>query len=423
MHYRAFRAQAAMSKRISLWFSAPLLGILAFHMICESMVIPVLVPTLVEASSAAHDMLPGFSDSARKLAYGFVLSVYPVALFFCAPIIGSLSDSIGRKAVLIATLCGAVLGCAAQGLAMEFLSVWLLALGRVAVGITAGVDGTIQAALLERCSGKNQKNFYLGATLLAMSLGLMLGPAFAALFIDESASAFTWSLPFFITAALFALAAFALSFSMPGSARVAKSELSRMDWFGGLRDIVLLAKSKRSRTLVSIFCLNQVGAGAFFAAVPLVLESKSGFSAREIAAFLSVEGVFSGAVFAFFGPMLLRRASAPKALVASLAVGVATVALPLVSENYWEMWAIPPMQAGGFALSYFVTLAIFSESAPEGRRGWVLSVLSSLWGLTMGVGLALCGLLAGLADEFCIAVCLALCAASLALSARARASI
>ena len=421
MHYRAFRAQAAMSKRISLWFSAPLLGILAFHMICESMVIPVLVPTLVEASSAAHDMLPGFSDSARKLAYGFVLSVYPVALFFCAPIIGSLSDSIGRKAVLIATLCGAVLGCAAQGLAMEFLSVWLLALGRVAVGVTAGVDGTIQAALLERCSGKNQKNFYLGATLLAMSLGLMLGPAFAALFIDESASAFTWSLPFFITAALFALAAFALSFSMPGSARVAKSELSRMDWFGGLRDIVLLAKSKRSRTLVSIFC--QVGAGAFFAAVPLVLESKSGFSAREIAAFLSVEGVFSGAVFAFFGPMLLRRASAPKALVASLAVGVATVALPLVSENYWAMWAIPPMQAGGFALSYFVTLAIFSESAPEGRRGWVLSVLSSLWGLTMGVGLALCGLLAGLADEFCIAVCLALCAASLALSARARASI
>lgn len=412
-----------MSKRISLWFSAPLLGILAFHMICESMVIPVLVPTLIESSSAAHDMIPGFSDSARKLAYGFVLSVYPVALFFCAPIIGSLSDALGRKAVLLATLCGAVLGCAAQGLAVELLSVWLLVLGRVAVGITAGVDGTIQAALLERCSGKNQKNFYLGATLLAMSLGLMLGPAFAAVFIDEKASAFTWSLPFFITACLFAAAAAALSFSMPGSARVARSELSRIDWFGGLRDVAILAKSGRSRMLVSVFCLNQVGAGAFFAVVPLILESKSGFSAREIAAFLSAEGVFSGAVFAFFGPMLLRRVSAPKALVASLAVGAATVALPLVSENYWVMWAVPPMQAGGFALSYFVTLAIFSENAPEGRRGWILSVLSSLWGLTMGVGLALCGLLAGLADGFCVAVCLALCAAALALCVRGRAAI
>lgn len=229
-----------------------------------------------------------------------------------------------------------------------------------------------------------------------MSLGLMLGPAFAALFIDEGASAFTWSLPFFITAVLFALAAFALSFSMPGSARVAKSELSRVDWFGGLRDVGILAKSKRSRTLVSVFCLNQVGAGAFFAVMPLILESESGFSAREIAAFLSVGGVFSGAVFAFFGPMLLRRVSAPKALAASLAVGVATVALPMVSKNYWAMWAVPPMQACGFALSYFVTLAIFSENAPEGRRGWILSVLSSLWGLTMGIGL--CALRAARGD-------------------------
>lgn len=193
-----------MAKRVPFLFSIPLLGILAFHLICESMVIPILIPTLIDAVSETHDMLPGFSPAARKLVYGIVLSVYPIALFFCAPIIGALSDSIGRKRVLLATLIGAMLGCAAQGVAMEILSVWILAIGRIAVGVTAGVDGTIQAALIEKCSGKDQKNFYLGATLLAMSLGLMLGPAFAALFIDEKASALTWSLPFFIMAALFA---------------------------------------------------------------------------------------------------------------------------------------------------------------------------------------------------------------------------
>ena len=194
-----------MAKRVPFLFSIPLLGILAFHLICESMVIPILIPTLIDAVSETHDMLPGFSPAARKLVYGIVLSVYPIALFFCAPIIGALSDSIGRKRVLLATLIGAMLGCAAQGVAMEILSVWILAIGRIAVGVTAGVDGTIQAALIEKCSGKDQKNFYLGATLLAMSLGLMLGPAFAALFIDEKASALTWSLPFFIMAALFAV--------------------------------------------------------------------------------------------------------------------------------------------------------------------------------------------------------------------------
>lgn len=121
-----------------------------------------------------------------------------------------------------------MLGCAAQGVAMEILSVWILAIGRIAVGVTAGVDGTIQAALIEKCSGKDQKNFYLGATLLAMSLGLMLGPAFAALFIDEKASALTWSLPFFIMAALFAVSAAILCFSMKEPAAAKSRKLSQI---------------------------------------------------------------------------------------------------------------------------------------------------------------------------------------------------
>ena len=405
-----------MAKRVPFLFSIPLLGILAFHLICESMVIPILIPTLIDAVSESHDMLPGFSPAARKLIYGIVLSVYPIALFFCAPIIGALSDSIGRKRVLLATLIGAMLGCAAQGVAMEILSVWILAIGRIAVGITAGVDGTIQAALIEKCSGKDQKNFYLGATLLAMSLGLMLGPAFAAMFIDEKASALTWSLPFFIMAALFAVSAAMLCFSMKDPAAAKGLKLSQIDWLGGLRDLRKLMDSGKSRRLIAIFCLNQVGAGAFFAAVPLVLESSGGFSPREIAAFLSAEGIFSGAVFAFFGPMLLKRTSLKNALVIGLSASVITIAVPLVFDNYFALWSITILQAAGFGITYFATLAIFSENAPDGKRGWVLSVLSSLWGLTMGGGLALCGVLAGISNATCVSACLILCAAALFIS-------
>ena len=168
--------------------------------------------------------------------------------------------------------------------------------------------------------------------------------------------------------------------------------------------------------LIAIFCLNQVGAGAFFAAVPLVLESSGGFSPREIAAFLSAEGIFSGAVFAFFGPMLLKRTSLKNALVIGLSASVATIAVPLVSDNYFALWSITILQATGFGITYFTTLAIFSENAPDGKRGWVLSVLSSLWGLTMGGGLALCGVLAGISNATCVSACLMLCAAALFIS-------
>lgn len=412
-----------MSNRVSIWFSAPLLGILAFHLICESMVIPILVPTLIEPSQTLHDMLPNFSDSARKFVYGFVLSVYPIALFFCAPLIGALSDKLGRKCVLIATLIGSILGCVAQGIAMESLSAGLLIFGRALVGITAGVDGTIQAALLEKCSGKTQKNFYLGATMLAMSLGLMLGPAFAALFINSEASNWAWSIPFFIIAVFFVFAMLALIFSMPDSGKLKKTKLSQIDWLGGLRDVGTLAKAKKSRVLISIFCFNQVGAGAFFAVVPLILASSCGFSPREIAAFLSVEGIFAGIVFAFLGPKLLEKISNRRALILGLWLSLLTIFLLLVSKNYWLMWSLTALQATGFSLTYFVMLAIFSESAPEGKRGWILSVLTSLWGLTMGLGLVLCGILAGFSNELCIVGCLIFSAVALFLAVRKKNAI
>ena len=111
------------------------------------MVIPILAPTLATPVSAAHDMLPGFSAEIHKLCYGISLAVYPVAVFFCAPILGALSDKIGRKPVLIYALAGTIAGSLLQGVGMEILSVCMFLLGRALVGATAGIDGAIQAAI------------------------------------------------------------------------------------------------------------------------------------------------------------------------------------------------------------------------------------------------------------------------------------
>ena len=45
--------------KIAFWFSAPLLAALFFHMVCESMVVPILAPTLAEPISPA-EQTPGF---------------------------------------------------------------------------------------------------------------------------------------------------------------------------------------------------------------------------------------------------------------------------------------------------------------------------------------------------------------------------
>lgn len=400
--------------KISLWYSAPLLSLLFFHLVCESMVIPILEPTLANPLEG-HDMVPGFSAGMHKILYGFALAVYPIVVFCCAPVIGALSDKLGRRPVLLVSVIAAASGSFGQGLGMEFLSLPLFLAGRTLVGASAGVDGVIQAALLDRCVGEKQKNFYLGATLLAMSIGFMFGPAFAALAIRQDAPTLTWSLPFLILGFIFAAMYPVIAKNLPAKAAATEAKALKIDWLSGIRDIAKLKESKEARGLILMFVLSQTASGCFTATIPLILTQTFGFSIKMLAAFISVGGVFAGIIFGFVGPQMLLRFKKTSALRFAMCMCVTAVIFPFVASSE-TIWVLTCIQASGFALSYYVMLSIFSESTDESMRGWILSVLSSMWGLTMGMGLLLCGLLAWISNWAALGACIVLAAASLYLS-------
>jgi len=393
---------------ISIWYSVPLLSVLIFHMVCESMVIPVLAPTLATPISANHDMLLGWSPEIHKFCYGISLAVYPIAVFFCAPILGALSDRIGRKFVIMWSLVVAIAGSLLQGVGMEILSVVTFVIGRALVGATAGIDGTIQAALLDKCSNKKQKNFYLGASLFSMSLGFIIGPAFAAIFIDENSSLLAWSMPFFMTAAVFTAIMFALKSSMREKVEKAKTKIAQFDWFSGLRDIAELRHSKTTRILLLIFTFNELSGGCFTALAPLILTQDFGFGVKSLAWFMSLEGICGGILFALVGPKLLEKFTHRSVLVFSMFMSIISLILPFFPSIGAGIWIITATQALGFLLTYYVILAMFSELSAENKRGWILSVLSSLWGLTMGAGLVICGVLVTISNSVCLSACIVL---------------
>ena len=400
--------------KIAFWFSAPLLAALFFHMVCESMVVPILAPTLAEPISPAHDMLAGYSQGAHKFFYGLALAVYPILVFLCAPIIGAVSDTVGRRPVLLAALVGTILGCVGQGLGMEILSVSLFVAGRALVGATAGVDGVIQAALLDKCASEKQKNFYLGASLLAMSVGFMAGPAFAALLVDENASAFAWSAPFYVLAVMFLWTRVLIWRKIPSGG--GRASFAKIKWLAGIADIAVLFRIKQARHLVAIFVLAEIAAGCYVAVTPLVLAQTFGFSVREIAVFMSLEGVFASVVYALIGPFMLAHLSKNFILRFSMFMCVITCGLLFFGEIGAFIWADSFFMAIGFSLAYYIILSMFSDTSDERRRGWILSVLSSLWGLTMGMGLMLCGVLVGFSNALCLIVCVALGVAAFLMS-------
>jgi DHA1 family tetracycline resistance protein-like MFS transporter len=106
--------------------------------------------------------------------YGsWLIAVYAIMQFFCAPIIGNLSDRYGRRPVILFSLFG--FGVDYLFLAFAPTYGWLF-IGRIVAGITGASFTTAAAYIADVSTPENRaKNF--GMIGAAFGLGFILGPA------------------------------------------------------------------------------------------------------------------------------------------------------------------------------------------------------------------------------------------------------
>lgn len=133
-------------------------------------------------------------DISTASKYGsFLTAMYAVTQFFCAPLIGNLSDKYGRRPVLLFSLFG-------FGIDYLFLSFaptygWLFA-GRLIAGITGASLTTAAAYIADISSPENRaKNF--GIIGAAFGMGFIIGPV-----IGGEMSHFGLRAPFYFAAGL-----------------------------------------------------------------------------------------------------------------------------------------------------------------------------------------------------------------------------
>lgn len=132
-------------------------------------IIPVM-PTLIQE-------LTGSTISQAAELGGWLISVYAIAQFFCAPIVGGLSDRFGRRPVLLASLFG-------FGLDYLFLAFaptigWLF-VGRCIAGVM-GASFTTGAAYIADVSTPENRSQNFGMIGAAFGLGFIIGPVIGGL--------------------------------------------------------------------------------------------------------------------------------------------------------------------------------------------------------------------------------------------------
>jgi DHA1 family tetracycline resistance protein-like MFS transporter len=143
---------------------AMLLAITFLTALSMTIVVPIL-PFVVQ--DHVHD--------AKDIALwvGVLEAVFSACALFSAPVLGALSDRIGRKPVLVVSLLGTAVGTALFGVGG---GLWMLILSRIIDGTTAG-DMPVAMAYLADITAPEDRAKQFGLVGAVGGVGFMFGPA------------------------------------------------------------------------------------------------------------------------------------------------------------------------------------------------------------------------------------------------------
>ncbi|MCU1504114.1 MAG: hypothetical protein JWM12_3468 [Ilumatobacteraceae bacterium] len=147
---------------------------------------------------------------ASGFTVGVLFAVYSLAQLVGAPLLGRLSDHIGRKPVIVIALLGTAVGSFVTGAAGVL---WVLFLGRIIDGASGGSLSVAQAAVAD-IAPPDQRPRLLGLLGAAFGVGFVLGPAIGGL-----AALGGPHVPFYVAGVLATVNAIAAMVRMPETRR------------------------------------------------------------------------------------------------------------------------------------------------------------------------------------------------------------
>ena len=347
--------------------------------VSESIIVPLLAPALTAPEGSS--LMPGASMELRQLLYGVILSAYPAMMFVTAPLAGHLSDSRGRRRMLLACLLILAASNALGLLSFVMPCVSLLLLSRFAGGLASSGESIAQAGLADYAKPE-WKSFALSASMFVAASGFLLGAALVGL---VSASGLLPEAGGWLSLGLGALGgALAIPLimrTMPQDKPCGDGDGSA-SWLAGVLEgfamLRLAFKDDVYRSLAALLLLQQTAETAYLAYCPVFLMEGCGFPPSSIAWYLTALGLFGAIAFLFLLSPLKRLMGATWLLRSGLALSALSIALTLLSCGRPAfIWALSIPTAIGLCLSYGSIVHMFSDASDGDTRGWAFGFMDS----------------------------------------------
>lgn len=351
-------------------------------MLSIGLIVPVL-PALVGSFTG--------SQADQAYWYGTVAFAFGIANFFGASILGALSDSFGRRPVLLLGFCGMALNFFATALAT---AMWMLIAVRL-VGGAMQANAAIANAYVADITPPEQRAKRFGMLGAMFGLGFIIGPVMGGLL-----GAINLQLPFFVAGALALLnllyGYFVLPESLPVEAR------RPFHWQRAVNPIIslrALVDLKGAGRLVAVVGCSGLAQFVMYTSWVLYTTFKFGWGPRENGWSLAAVGVMSVIVQGFLLGQLLKHIRPQRLAVVGLVSSSLAYALWGASSQGWMMFAVIFLNVLGFTVTATVQ-SLISGAADARSQGQTLGAVSALNSLMAVVAPILGAPLLGMVSHF-----------------------
>ncbi|GAB3131235.1 TCR/Tet family MFS transporter [Novispirillum itersonii] len=321
------------------------------------LIFPILPQLLAEVTHG--------QDAASGI--GLMAALYAAMQFLLSPALGALSDTFGRRPVLLLSLTGAAINYAIMAVAPSF---WMLLAGRAIAGLTSA-NMSVASAYITDITPPMERASRFGLFNAMFGAGFIVGPVLGGILGD-----FWIRLPFIAAAALTAGTLLLALFSLPETRQPSPLQIGFMH-INPLRpflDIRIL----RGVTPILLVSFIMAGAGeAYGVCWTLWGTDTFQWSGLEAGLSLGAFGVCQAVAQASLPGRLSRWLGERRAAITGIICGGCALTLLAFTRQSWVVYASMPV----FVLSGIgmpALLALVTRSVDADRQGQFQGLLTSM---------------------------------------------
>jgi MFS family permease len=354
----------------------------------RSPLLPIFLVVLVDVLgfTIVYPLLPFYAEKfgATPLIATTLVSVYALCSLFSTPVIGRLSDQYGRRRLLLISQAGTCAGFLVLGFSD---ALWMVFLGRILDGLTAGNLSTAQAYISDHTKPENRAKAF-GMIGIAFGAGFTVGPVLAGWLQGYGLH---WP---FVVAACLSAASMVCSYTLlePGITASQAAAATAPSGPGGRRppvfDLGVYLEYFRRPGLGALylqFFLYTFSFSAFMSGFALFAERRFTWTAREVSFLFAYSG-FLGVIVqgGLIGRLVKKYGEPGIALAGFVAIVVAyvvlgfTMVLPLLI-------AVTTVSAFGNGVVRPVVTSEITQQVGRHEQGVAIGISGSLSSLAMTI--------------------------------------